>query len=223
MDVYRFKDGKENEIRIIYDGVKRTRSDVEKSLDELKTRVHFSGRSSAVDVHYPTSLNGFSIMNMMSFCHVSLGSGMKIQKNLLLRLNADHTKILIGNNCTFGGVDMLIDEPKISISIGNDCLFGFDVSFRTGDGHTIFDSKTKEILNYAKNITLEDHIWVGRSVVLLKNTGIKRDCVVGLGSIVNKTFDESNCILAGIPARIVRRSCNWDIRGIPRYSVEMRT
>jgi hypothetical protein len=40
---------------------------------------------------------------------------------------------------------------------------------------------------------------------------------VGWGSIVTKVFHEPNIILAGIPAKIIKRGINWDRRYINKY------
>lgn len=50
-----------------------------------------------------------------------------------------------------------------------------------------------------------------------KNTKIPDDSIVGWGSIVTKVFHEPNIILAGIPAKIIKRGINWDRRYINKY------
>ena len=40
---------------------------------------------------------------------------------------------------------------------------------------------------------------------------------VGWGSIVTKRFDEPNVILAGIPAKVVKRGVNWNRKCINKY------
>ena len=41
--------------------------------------------------------------------------------------------------------------------------------------------------------------------------------IVGWGSIVTRRFDEPNVILAGIPAKVVKRGINWDRRSLNKY------
>lgn len=53
-----------------------------------------------------------------------------------------------------------------------------------------------------------------------KNTKIPDNSIVGWGSIVTKVFNEPNIILAGIPAKIVKRGINWDRRCINKYLLE---
>ncbi|WP_155243820.1 hypothetical protein [Butyrivibrio fibrisolvens] len=44
---------------------------------------------------------------------------------------------------------------------------------------------------------------------MLKGAEIADDCVIAAGAIVSKKYEEKNCILAGIPAKIVKRGINW--------------
>ena len=46
---------------------------------------------------------------------------------------------------------------------------------------------------------------------------IADNSIVGWGSIVTKEFNEPNVIIAGIPAKIVKRGINWDRRCINKY------
>lgn len=59
-----------------------------------------------------------------------------------------------------------------------------------------------------------------KDVKIGKNTKIPDDSIVGWGSIVTKVFHEPNIILAGIPAKIVKRGINWDRRCINKYLLE---
>ncbi|MCB6663487.1 hypothetical protein LI167_09075 [Phocaeicola dorei] len=61
------------------------------------------------------------------------------------------------------------------------------------------------------------YVWIGKDVKIGKNTKIPDDSIVGWGSIVTKVFHEPNIILAGIPAKIIKRGINWDRRYINKY------
>lgn len=78
------------------------------------------------------------------------------------------------------------------------------ITLRTGDSHSILDMQSNCILNPAGNILIGDHVWIGRRVTLLKNTSVNNGSVIGTRSLVNKSFEEKNIILAGIPARKVK-------------------
>lgn len=46
--------------------------------------------------------------------------------------------------------------------------------------------------------------------IILKGSQISNNTVVGAGTIVTKKYEEPNCILAGNPAKIVKRNIDWD-------------
>ena len=84
------------------------------------------------------------------------------------------------------------------------------------DAHTITDLEGK-VLNYAESIEIGRHVWVGKDVKIDKNVRICDHSIVGWGSIVTKRFDEPNVIIAGTPAKIVKRGVNWDRKSINKY------
>lgn len=91
-----------------------------------------------------------------------------------------------------------------SIIIGTYCLFSSDIIFRTSDSHSILN-KAGERINYSKSIEINDHVWFGNK------TTINKDSIVATGAIVTRQFNESNVILVGIPAAIIKKEVNWDI------------
>jgi acetyltransferase-like isoleucine patch superfamily enzyme len=80
-----------------------------------------------------------------------------------------------------------------------------------GDGHAIIDKKLKKVVNRPQNpIIIGDHCWIGSNVNFTKKAQIFENCVVGVGSVVTRSFNEANCIIAGNPAKIVKREISWD-------------
>ena len=65
-----------------------------------------------------------------------------------------------------------------------------------------------------------NHVWVGARAVILKNTIIPDNCIVGFSSVVSsKTFigEKGHCIAAGNPAKIIKRDISWDADGSKGY------
>lgn len=87
-------------------------------------------------------------------------------------------------------------------------MFSYEVEVRTGDSHSIIDKHTKKRLNYAKNIEIGNHVWVGAHTKILKGVIIGDNSIVGLGSIVTKSVG-SSVIVAGMPAKTVREDISW--------------
>ena len=96
-----------------------------------------------------------------------------------------------------------------NVRIGKDCLFSSDIFFWTSDGHAIFDGVGR-CINFAGDITVGDHVWLGHGVEVLKHSIINRNSIVGCKAVVSKQFLDSNVILAGIPAKVIKYGVSWD-------------
>lgn len=115
--------------------------------------------------------------------------------------------------CYFG----MVNESRLDISIGKQCMFSTRIVFSATDGHCIFDASTKKLLNRAKPISIGSQVWIGHSVTILKGTTISDDSIIGTGSVVAKVFTEKNIIVAGNPAKIIKRNINWSRQYIDQY------
>ncbi len=121
--------------------------------------------------------------------------------------------LVIGKNfSTMDGLQITgFDEPDLKVSIGEDCMFSYNISFRPSDGHTVYDCSSKQVLNKGKDIFIGNHVWVGMNNVFLKGSTIPNNCVVGAHSLITKAFTEEQCIYAGVPAKKCSKTAvNWD-------------
>ena len=131
-----------------------------------------------------------------------------------LYMEDDGNTIEIGNHNNFCGTTHLDLIEGTKITIGRDCLFSGALQFRTGDSHSILDLNGKRI-NPSKDIRVGNHVWIGSQVNCLKGTIIPDHCVVGSGSTLCKAYEQENCILAGVPAKIVKTGITWDTQRLP--------
>ena len=115
----------------------------------------------------------------------------------------------MGRDTAIVGAHFKLDGDG-KIFIGERCLFGDKVLFLTSDGHSIIDMDTKDVLTKSGGcISIGNNVWIGSEVMFLKDSGVGNDCVIGARALLNKKFIESNVVLVGIPAKIVKRKINW--------------
>jgi len=55
-----------------------------------------------------------------------------------------------------------------------------------------------------KDIIIKSNSWIGMNSVILPGVILGENTVVGAGSVVTKSFEKGNCVIAGSPARIIK-------------------
>jgi len=137
-------------------------------------------------------------------------------KGLTIRIG-NHTP---ANNCTLiidsgfsiegGGGRFLLDNHNNKLIIGNNCLFSNSITIRCGDSpHLIFNKKTGEYLDHSDGVFIGNHVWIGEKVYITKKTSIPSESIVAACSVVTKRFYEPHVVLAGNPAKEVRKDIQW--------------
>lgn len=125
-----------------------------------------------------------------------------------MRVGQD-ARIVLGRNVSATSRVGFSAVEGVTVSVGDDVMFATGVEVRADDGHPIFDVRTGRRANPARPITVGNHVWVGWGAVLLAGTTIGDGSVVGMHAVVKGRFP-NNCIVAGVPARIVRRDIAWE-------------
>lgn len=119
-----------------------------------------------------------------------------------------NNRIVIGKNTNLCGSIHLACIEGTEIHIGDDCLFSSDIVFRTGDSHSLLDLQGNRI-NPSSDIVIGNHVWIGHRVTINKGVNISKDNMIGTGAIVTKSFNEQGTVIAGVPAKIVKRDIQW--------------
>lgn len=114
----------------------------------------------------------------------------------------------IGNNVSFNYHTTVLCKKQIII--GNCVMTGWNVLISDGDGHPVYNSHGTR-MNEDKTIVIGNNVWLGANSTILKGANVNDGSIVGMGSIVNKGFSESNVIIAGIPGKIVKKDVFWHV------------
>jgi len=135
-------------------------------------------------------------------------------KNILFDPWGDYSfhNIAVGNDVTLGTKPILLASDS-RIIIGNKVMFGPEVCIVAGNHNTseigsfMFDVHNKRPED-DQDVIIEDDVWVGTRVLILKGVIIGRGAVVGAGSVVSRSIPPY-AIAAGNPARVVK--FRWDV------------
>ncbi|MCF6370685.1 acyltransferase, partial [Rhizobium halophilum] len=136
-----------------------------------------------------------------------------------ITIKGDRQTVSLGKRSTFARVSILSQEGK-DVRIGSDCMFSRGIEVRTTDAHSLIDISSGKRINEAGHVTIGSHVWVGLSCVISKGVSIADDCVIGAMSFVNRSCHESGVVLAGSPAKIVRRGVTWSRKRKSIYTLD---
>jgi acetyltransferase-like isoleucine patch superfamily enzyme len=125
--------------------------------------------------------------------------GSKFSTNGIVRLYADNGEILIGNNNSYNS-NVFIGASGGKINIGNNVLIGPNSVLRASDHNFKRDELIYNQGHTSGKIIIEDDVWIGANVVILKDVIIRKGSVIGAGSIVTKSTEEYS-INVGIPSK----------------------
>ena len=93
------------------------------------------------------------------------------------------------------------------VTFGDNCLLGCYVNVRDSDGHTIILNDVEQVS--LKSVEIGKDVWIAANVDILKGVTIGDANVIGYRSCVTKSVNEEHCIIAGYPAKVVRREIDW--------------
>lgn len=131
-------------------------------------------------------------------------------------------KLKIGKNTAMRNVELKLCDA-CEVSIGEDCMFSCEITMYCGDGHTVLDADTNQIINRPQYpFVIGDHCWIGQSVKMTKHASVASNSIVGIGAVVTKRFTENNVVIAGNPAQIVKHGINWHQDNIMTFSQTMQ-
>jgi acetyltransferase-like isoleucine patch superfamily enzyme len=138
-------------------------------------------------------------------CSDSQINALGINHPVVLRTLRAGAEIMIGEDTGMSGGAICAAG---SIRIGAGCLIGANVTLADTDFHAINPANRRYNRNpdeiAVRPIVIEDNVFIGADVFVLKGVTIGRNSVIGAGSVVTRDVP-ANTIAAGNPARVVKR------------------
>jgi len=94
-----------------------------------------------------------------------------------------------------------IYSAAAQIKIGSHTWIGPNVGIITQN----HDLANPDIYSEPEPITIGTYCWIGMNAVILSGVVLGDHTIVGAGSIVTHSFQDGHCIIAGNPAKEIRR------------------
>lgn len=137
-------------------------------------------------------------------CSDSRFTDLGVSRPVILRTLRPGAAIRIGPDTGLSGTAVC---AAVSVQIGTGCLFGADVQVTDTDFHALaaagrrHESRHERIASAP--VVIEDNVFLGAGVRVLKGVRIGRDSVIGAGSVVTRDIP-AGVIAAGNPARVLK-------------------
>ena len=170
-------------------------------------KIEITGNNNKIECVSGSVLKGVVIKVSASNSVVKLEAGVRFAGQILVKKGSENS-VVIGENTSVGGARIICSEGS-HVSIGRDCMLSSGIEIRSTDSHPILSLEGVRI-NHAKDVIIEDHVWLAAHVSVLKGTFIGKNSIVGTRSVVSGNFQQGNEAIAGNPARIVRSGVTWD-------------
>lgn len=146
---------------------------------------------------------------------ISIGDNTYVDRSSSLtawsRVSELHSGVLleIGSNTLIGEGAHI--TAAFGIKIGDNVLIGKNVTI-TDNNHG--ESSVNELLippiqrklSSKGSVVIEDNVWIGDKATVLTGVTVGFGSVIAANSVVTKNVPKE-CVVAGVPARIVRRIC----------------
>ncbi|MFM5068832.1 DapH/DapD/GlmU-related protein [Aeromonas veronii] len=116
--------------------------------------------------------------------------------------------IRVGDNVSIGQNLHIIS--KLSVDIGNKTTISANVFISDVDHcYEVIDANIMEQSLISKKTTIGENCFIGYGCVILPGTVLGKQCIVGANSVVKGIFPDY-CVVAGSPAKIIKRYDNND-------------
>lgn len=92
------------------------------------------------------------------------------------------------------------------VTIGEDVAISHNVTIMDSDAHEILGNVRPKTLP----VRIGNHVWIGSGAKILKGVTVGNGSVVAAGAVVVHDVPE-NCVVAGVPAIIVKNAIQWKI------------
>ena len=112
--------------------------------------------------------------------------------------------ITVGDNFLANYNVTILDRGPVTI--GNDVMIGPGVMITT-TGHPLSPKGRRNHLGYMKPIRIGNDVWIGGNACILPGVTIGNNVIVAAGAVVNRDVPD-NCVVAGVPAKVVKALIN---------------
>jgi acetyltransferase-like isoleucine patch superfamily enzyme len=172
----------------------------------------WNGWLKGITIGKNTKFYGVPYFNRFPQSTVQIGENCTINSNFIYNLIGINrrtiiatftgsSKIIIGNNVGLSGTSITASKEVI---IGNNVLCGANTTITDFDWHPLAaDMRHETGASESSPVIIEDNVWLGLNVTVLKGVRIGKNSIIGADSLVVKDIPP-NVVAGGVPCKVLR-------------------
>lgn len=124
------------------------------------------------------------------------------------------SRLSIDGSCKFGN-NFIISKSTIiicdkKIVFGDNVLISWGVQIMDTSQHSFGCLNEAIVKHIAGEVFIGNNVWIGSLVTILKNSKISDNSIIATNTLINKLYQDSNILIAGIPGRIIKKDVFWN-------------
>ena len=134
----------------------------------------------------------------------------EVESYLDISIEDNDNYVFIGRSSTFEATSIAIADNNNKVIIGEDCMFARNTKILASDFHSIIDLKTGIRRNVAKEVRIDNHVWIGFGCIVLKNTHIMSNSIMAANSVVSGNI-LANCVYTSFKnIKVNKKDLTWE-------------
>ncbi len=178
------------------------------------------GNNNLIDIRKDAVLNSVLIKMTGSGHRLTIGENAYLLGSRLC-FEDNNCLISIGaGTVVYNSAHMGASEEGTIITIGDRCCISAQADIRTTDSHSVIDIRTQKRVNPPGDVIIGKHVFIGERATVLKGVTVGDGSMIGIASLVTKDIPPY-CVVAGFPAKIIRKNATWSWDKIKDYKDEI--
>lgn len=212
---------------IVVDG-KRIHSRAEAPLIDFQ----IDGYDNTILINHPIGPGTLHIITQAGVvgCRFEFGASNRVASNVFVsffesgRKSAARSTVRIGNSNLFNGNVQILAGicPSTLVQIGDENLFADNIQIRGAVEHLTYNVETKARESIEHGIRIHNRVWLCNDAMIYNKSDIASDNVVAARTLTNRPFSERNTVIAGSPAKVMKRGVMWHLETTDAYLTDPR-
>lgn len=168
------------------------------------SRIYIKGRNLEIGINQLKGAKTETHIRMNGNAKWYVNNGCGLFYNTVLEVK-DHAVLESGYFTANGGSVIICAKH---IKLGEDVMLGRNVIIYDSDHHQVFDEHY-EMCNPAKDVIIEDHVWLTTDITILKGVTIGRDSLVTAMTLIRKDIPAHSLVSGGSTGKVVGECKGW--------------